>query len=154
MILSWMTWNSRAMNNRYTQISWKDILALSVAAALIVVCLAVGDQLSNMLARVHFPVPGSVIGMLLLFGCLSSGLVPVSHVEKLADWLIRNLGLFFVPAGVGLVQYRNEIGQFWLAIVVAIIASTFLVLATTGVVAYSSAKKSADHGKRDHHSVL
>jgi len=142
------------MNNRYRHICWKDIFALSIAAALIVVCLVIGDQLSNMLARISFPVPGSVIGMLLLFGCLSSGLVPVSYVEKLADWLIRNLGLFFVPAGVGLVQYRHEIGQFWLAIVIAIIASTFLVLATTGMIAYSSAKRSADHGKHDDHSSL
>jgi holin-like protein len=142
------------MNNPYRNISWKDILVVSVAAVLIAVCSAVGDHLSGMLAQAGFPVPGNVIGMLILLGGLSSGLVPVSYVEKLAGWLIRNLGLFFVPAGVGLVQYRSELGQHSLTILVATIASTFLVLATTGAVASASAKRTEDHGKLDSHNRL
>jgi holin-like protein len=142
------------MNNPCRSISWKDVFALSVAAVLIAVCSAVGDYLSDLLARAGFPVPGNVIGMLVLLCCLSSGLVPVRYVEKLAGWLIGNLGLFFVPAGVGLVQYRNEIGQHSLTILVATIASTFIVLATTGAVASASAKGAVDHGKLDRHNSL
>ncbi|MDE6143401.1 MAG: CidA/LrgA family protein, partial [Muribaculaceae bacterium] len=48
------------------------------------------------------PVPSSIIGMLLLAASLKIGLVKPRHVERLSNFLVHNLGFFFVPAGVGL----------------------------------------------------
>ena len=50
------------------------------------------------------PVPSSIIGMLLLTLGLKLGIVRLSQVEKMADFLVHNLGFFFVPAGVGLMR--------------------------------------------------
>ena len=47
------------------------------------------------------PVPSSIIGMLLLTASLKAGLVRLMWVDKMADFLVKNLGFFFVQAGVG-----------------------------------------------------
>ena len=114
---------------------------LVVGSAWIAACLVAGNRVSGLLAVAGFPVPGNVIGLLLLFACLKVGLVRLCRVEKIADWLIRHLGLFFVPAGVGLIEYSHELGRFWFAIVIATISSTFLVLVATGLMAQATAKK-------------
>jgi holin-like protein len=50
----------------------------------------------------------------------------------LSDFLVANLGFFFVPPGVALMLYFDVIkAQFW-PIVVATVVSTALVLAVTG----------------------
>jgi holin-like protein len=81
------------------------------------------------------PVPGSVIGMVLLAVGLGIGLVPLAGVERVADWLLEHLGLFFVPPGVGLMLHWGLLRREWLPILVALVVSTFAVLAVTGLVA-------------------
>lgn len=77
-------------------------------------------------------VPGSVVGMLLLFLALRLHIVRADAVRSAARFLLRNMALFFVPYGVGLmVSYPAILHNFW-AIAVAGIASTVLVMAVTG----------------------
>ena len=45
--------------------------------------------------------PGSVLGMLLLFLALQLKLVKVHQIDSPARALTDNMGLFFIPAGVG-----------------------------------------------------
>ena len=78
------------------------------------------------------PVPSSVVGMLLLAAALQGGVVKLRQVEGTADFLVRNLGFFFVPAGVGLMEHFGLIREQWLPIVVAAAVSTGLVLGVTG----------------------
>lgn len=78
------------------------------------------------------PVPSSIIGMLLLTGALQCGFIRLRQVEGVADFLVRNLGFFFVPAGVGLIEYFGLIGEQWVPIVVASAVSTVVVLGVTG----------------------
>ncbi|GAE16721.1 antiholin-like protein LrgA [Bacteroides pyogenes JCM 6292] len=50
----------------------------------------------------------------------------------MSDFLVANLGFFFIPPGVALMLYFDIIAaQFW-PIVIATIISTALVLAVTG----------------------
>ena len=53
-------------------------------------------------------------------------------VDKMADFLVKNLGFFFVPAGVGLMRCLGLISEQWLPIVAASVISTFLIIAVTG----------------------
>ncbi len=78
------------------------------------------------------PVPSSIIGMLLLTASLKAGIVKVGHVEKVSDFLVHNLGFFFVPAGVGLMNCLGIIADQWLPIIGASIGSTFVIIAVTG----------------------
>lgn len=78
------------------------------------------------------PVPSSIIGMVLLAASLCSGVLDIRRVDRVADFLVRNLGFFFVPAGVGLINCFGLVSDEWVPIVVAAVVSTFLVIAATG----------------------
>ncbi len=78
------------------------------------------------------PVPSSIIGMLLLATGLKLRVVRLMWVDKVADFLVKNLGFFFVPAGVGLMRCLGLISEQWLPIVGASVISTFLIIASTG----------------------
>lgn len=78
------------------------------------------------------PVPSSIIGMLLLTAALKLRIIRLLWVDKVSDFLVKNLGFFFVPAGVGLMRCLDLISEQWLPIVAASVISTFLIIATTG----------------------
>lgn len=78
------------------------------------------------------PVPSSIIGMMLLAASLSAGWLDMRRVDRAAEFLVRNLGFFFVPAGVGLVNCFDIIAAEWLPIVATLVISTFAVIASTG----------------------
>lgn len=79
-------------------------------------------------------VPGSVIGMVLLFLALAFKLVKPTKVKKLSTVLTENMGLFFLPAGVGLMNSLGFISRYWVVIVTASVVSTVLVIATVAIV--------------------
>ncbi|MDE6085215.1 MAG: CidA/LrgA family protein, partial [Muribaculaceae bacterium] len=78
------------------------------------------------------PIPSSIIGMILLTFALKAGVVKECWVDRIADFLVRNLGFFFVPAGVGLLKCLGIIKAQWFPIVMATVLSTILIIATTG----------------------
>lgn len=80
-------------------------------------------------------IPGPVVGLILLFGALSlvrrySGL-EFGEVEKAADTLLANLGLFFVPAGVGVVALGGVVGAKAGAVGAVLVLSAVLTLIVT-----------------------
>ena len=88
-------------------------------------CLALGE-LVVYLTGIHLP--SSIIGMLLLTLFLQLGWIKLEWVQGLSDFLVANLGFFFVPSGVALMLYFDIIkAQFW-PIVIATLASTVLVV--------------------------
>jgi holin-like protein len=92
-------------------------------------CLLIGDSLST---AFHLPVPGNVIGMVLLTLALNRRFIRLDDVKPVADALIKQLALLFVPPGVGLLLYLDVLRQEWLAIGAAFALSTLLVLAVVG----------------------
>lgn len=97
--------------------------------AIIFGCLAMGEILVWLTG---ITLPGSIIGMLLLTALLQMKVVNIERVKGISDFLISNLGFFFVPPGVALMLYFDVIrAELW-AIVVATIVSTIVVLVATG----------------------
>ncbi|WP_017798355.1 CidA/LrgA family protein [Oceanobacillus kimchii] len=76
--------------------------------------------------------PGSVIGMILLFVLLSTGLVKPSWVDQGALLLVKHLPLFFIPATVGIVSFLDLFTGSGLLLIVIIIISTALVIVISG----------------------
>ena len=72
--------------------------------------------------------PGPVLGMALFFLLLLAAGRTGEGIGAVADALLRNLSLLFVPAAVGLVQQANLIADHWLAIGVGLAVSTLLTL--------------------------
>jgi holin-like protein len=80
------------------------------------------------------PVPGPVVGMLLLFVMLAArGGVP-AWLRDTCNGLLAHLSLLFVPAGVGVLLHFERLGAEWLPIVVALVASTVLTIGVTALV--------------------
>ena len=52
----------------------------------------------------------------------------------MAEGLIANMGLLFVPAGVGIIAEAGVIRKEWLPIIVAVAGSTILSLIVTALV--------------------
>ncbi|MEA3089603.1 MAG: holin-like protein [Caballeronia sp.] len=82
----------------------------------------------------HVPVPGPVIGLLLLFGYLLIRPSAVDSIEPTALELLRHLSLLFVPAGVGIMVAADKVRGEGLAIAVALVVSTTLAIAVTALV--------------------
>lgn len=92
-------------------------------------CLALGDFV---VWATGLKLPGSIIGMLLLAAFLQLGWVKLRWVKSISDFLVGNMGFFFVPPGVALMLYFDVIAaEFW-PIVTATLVSTVLVLVVTG----------------------
>ncbi len=80
------------------------------------------------------PLPGPVLGMLLLFVALSvRGRVP-EPLRRASQGLLGNLSLLFVPAGVGVIVHLQLLAADWWRLLIAIVASTLVTLLVTALV--------------------
>lgn len=90
-------------------------------------------------------IPGSVIGMIFLFLALVFGWIKPVKIKKVSTLLTQNMGLFFLPAGVGLMNSLGIISEYWVVIVTASVISTILVTASVAIVQQKMGK---EEGKR------
>ena len=101
-------------------------MTLLVPLAALLVCQLAGETIARLAG---LPVPGPVLGMVLLFVLLSiRGAVP-EDLAKVAGGLLAHLSLLFVPAGVGVILHLSRIEAEWPAILVALVVSTWATLA-------------------------
>lgn len=86
---------------------------------------------------VHFarlPIPGPVVGLLLLFLglCLRGGIA--ASLRDTANGILQHLSLLFVPAGVGVMVHFSRVAHEWLPILSAVLVSTALAIAVSALV--------------------
>ena len=92
-------------------------------------CLALGELIITL---THIPLPSSILGMLLLTLLLKFKVIRLEWVRSISDFLVTNIGFFFVPPGVAIMLYFDIIKAQFVPIVTASVVSTVLVLAITG----------------------
>ena len=108
-----------AMNNRI-------VLVFTILLA----CQLAGEVIARLLG---LPVPGPVLGMVILFVALAiRGHVP-DDVGVVTGGLLQNLSLLFVPAGVGVMLHAGLLVENWLAVSAALMASVVITIAVTGL---------------------
>lgn len=78
-----------------------------------------------------FSFPASVLGMLLLFLCLVTGILKIHHIQEKSDFLLSNMAFFFVPAGVSMINYLDVLVKNLIPLVVISVISTFITFAAT-----------------------
>ncbi len=81
----------------------------------------------------HAPLPGPVIGLLLLLAALRVEAVRRTAAVA-AETLLSHLSLLFVPVGVGVMTHLALISQYGLRMGVVIVLSTWVGLAVTALV--------------------
>ena len=97
--------------------------------------LLLGYQLAGeIIARaLNLPIPGPVIGMLLLLVTLIiRGRAPEPLV-RLSHELLQHLALLFVPAGVGIIAHFQLIQAEWVSLTLALVVSLIVTLTVTGL---------------------
>ncbi|WP_304167005.1 CidA/LrgA family protein [Lonsdalea britannica] len=99
------------------------------AFVLIYLCLYAGNTISALLP---ITIPGSIIGMLILFALLSSQILPADWVRPGCHLLIRYMALLFVPIGVGVMSYFDLLRSQFGPIVVSCLISTLIVMVVVG----------------------
>ena len=75
------------------------------------------------------PLPGPVIGMIALFLILTATGGPGPDLGVAAKALLDNLGLLFVPAGVGVILHLHLLGEAWAALFMAVVVATLVTIA-------------------------
>ncbi|MDZ7852790.1 MAG: CidA/LrgA family protein [Halomonas sp.] len=103
-------------------------MPLIMGMSVLLACQFAGELVARGLT---LPIPGPVIGMVILLAALMiRGRVP-SSLRLTGEGLLRYLTLLFVPAGVGLMVHFELIGADLWPIAVTLVASTALTLGVT-----------------------
>jgi holin-like protein len=98
--------------------------------ALLLLCQSAGEVLARGL---HLPLPGPVLGLLLLWALLALPAVR-APVAAVAEPLLAHLSLLFVPVGVGVVAHLGLVAQYGGRIVLAVVLSTVIGMVVTALV--------------------
>ncbi|MEK4995614.1 holin [Paenibacillus odorifer] len=81
----------------------------------------------------HIPIPGSILGMIILFLLLEFDVIHLNWVEVGASWLLAELLLFFIPSAIGVMKYANILETDGLRILAVVILGTIVVMASSGL---------------------
>lgn len=113
---------------------------------LILIIYFLGEIISKTL---NIPIPGNIIGMILLFLCLWIGIIKVEKVDNIANFFLDHLAFFFIPAGVGLMNSFADIKSSALKILIICIVTTIIVMAVTGLTVQFIINKFGNKNKSD-----
>ena len=108
--------------------------------ALILGIWCAGEYISSFIQNIVV-VPGSIIAMILLFLLLQFKVVKIENIKEVSDFFLNNMAIFFVPAGVSLIQSLDIISSNIIVLAITIIISTILVMVVTAIVVEKMIKR-------------
>lgn len=100
------------------------------ALLLILACQLVGETAAR---ATGLPLPGPVLGMILLLALMIAFPRIMAVIRPVAQGILGHLSLLFVPAGVGVVGHITTLGGQTLALLAAILVSTLLAIAVGAI---------------------
>lgn len=98
---------------------------------IILVIYFAGEILANFL---KLPVPGNIIGMILLLILLCTNVVKLEMVDTVSKFFLDHLAFFFIPAGVGLLTSLTVIKDSWIRLLLVCFLSTIITIGVTALV--------------------
>lgn len=102
----------------------------------------------------HIPVPGNIIGMLLLLIFLLTGIIRLKWVDIGASLLNRHLSFFFIPISVGLMTLGSIFMSSGIRLLFILVLSAIIGIIGTGLTSQLLAKKREVSSNEQHyHSV-
>ena len=99
--------------------------------AIIAFISLIGEALNHL---IPLPIPAGIYGVVILFICLETRIVPLAAVKETGLFLVSLMQIMFIPATVGLIDIWDVFAPNWLAYTVIIILSTFAVMLISGKV--------------------
>lgn len=123
-------------------------LSLTTLSKYLIIVLQIGiltlySFIGTLIAEgLHLTIPGSMIGLILLFLTLYFKILPVKMIQNGAGFLLSLLALFFIPATVGVMNYPELASFHGLLLLLAVILSTlFTLIVSAKVCQYIEDKK-------------
>ncbi|MGF6907376.1 CidA/LrgA family protein [Fusobacterium sp. PH5-44] len=89
----------------------------------------------------HLPIPGNVLGMILLFIVLFAKILKFDLIKDSGNFLLANMVVFFIPSTVGIIKDYHQIQNDLLKILLIIFISTIITMVITGRVVQFIIKK-------------
>ena len=106
----------------------------------------IGEYISSFIQGIIL-IPGSIVGMLLLFLLLQFKVLDLSSIENGSGFFLDNMAIFFIPAGVSLIKSLDLIRENVLVLLLVICLSTLIVMYTTGIIVEKMIKKKEEGQK-------
>lgn len=91
-------------------------------AIILFICL-LGTYISTLLP---FVFPGSIISLIILFILLATNILKEKSISIVGDFLLINMSLFFIPAGVGIMEHFKDISSILAKFAIIVSISTIL----------------------------
>jgi len=80
------------------------------------------------------PLPGNIIGMIILLLLLFAKVIKVEKIESISTFFLDHLSFFFIPAGVGLISSFSSIKDSLIYILLLCLITTAIVVISTGTI--------------------
>ena len=106
-------------------------MKLYVQLMIIFMISLVGEGISSVF---HLPVPGSIIGLVLLFLALQFKLLRLRHISMVGNFLLANMTILFLPPAVGIMDKFQVIAPYLLPIILIILGAIVLNVCVIAVV--------------------
>ena len=90
------------------------------------------------------PVPGAIVGLILLYAILMWRGDVSDEMSRTSGFLLQNLGVLFVPAGVGVIAYLPMLATKWWIIALVLFVSVCATIAITGLVVTRLSPRSSE----------
>lgn len=88
----------------------------------------IGDVISAILP---FPLPGSIIALILLFVLLATNVIRLDQINMVADFLLKNMTFVFLPATLSIINYIDVFKSFWWKFLLICLATTVIIFLAT-----------------------
>lgn len=91
----------------------------------------IGIIISNIFT---LPIPGTIIGMILFFILLYTGLLKTEKVENAVNALLLNMTILFLPPAVRILDSIHLLSGQFIKVLILIVFTTFITMGITGKV--------------------
>lgn len=109
----------------------KKAFELARSLVILYLMLYLGEWVVHL---VPIGIPASIVGLLILFFCLTTQIIRVNWIFFGANLIIRYMAILFVPVSVGIMKYSDMLISQAKALLIPNIISSMVTLVVVGLV--------------------
>jgi len=113
--------------NKLKEDAMKKIIKILLQVAIIYLLYIAGNLLSTIISPI-INIPGSLMGMVLLFVFLCTNIIKLPMIEEAGNFLLKYMGFFFVPVTAGLIDTFELVQDNYIKLIIILFISCVLVM--------------------------